>query len=503
MATSDGNQYDAIIVGAGPGGSAIAALLAKEGLRVLLIDRHSTAGGKMLTVQRDGFYYEMFPINAVPSRNSLFERLIHDLELENEAQVIYPNPVGRFYFELPGGEIRTLEMPGKNPSPFGFKRLLGLSWTGFFKFLRIFAKMNSIKPEQVEKLAKTSALDYIDSHDLPQSLKSYLLSVYTEGFFEAPADRVSAAAMIRAVQQTTQWGGGRYYQGGMGSVFQGFARAVERYSGKILFNTRVEKILIDQNRITGVQAGGAQYDAPIVISNAGIQPTVLKLVGEKKFKSEYVEWVKNLEMNLANVGYRWFLNKPLLTLPMNVYITYNSVSTLADFENMERGQFPDHSYVYLGTTSLYPGLAPEGKQIVYACMSCLGDPEVNIQPYLERVKKIVVKMQPDILEHIEREEAFGPLEVSKMGRDSVLPGRGGEDYGVALSVTQYGDKRLNGKTPVEGLYYVGGDAGGFGLGTHQAVDSAVNVSKMALDYHRTLENYRDKNYHTSVDTGHK
>ena len=484
MATSDSHQYDAVIVGAGPGGSATAALLAKEGLRVLLVDKHSTAGGKMLTVQRDGFYYEMFPINAVPSRNSLFEKLIRDLELENEVQVIYPNPVGRFYFELPGGEIRTMEIPYKNPSPLGFKRLLGLSWIGFLKFLRIFAKMVSMKPGQLDKLAGTSALDYISSHNLPQSLKSYLLSVYTEGYFEAPADRVSAAAMIRAVQQTTNFGGGRYYQGGMGSVFQGFTHAVERYGGTVLFNTRVEKILTDQNRITGIQAGSMQYNAPIVISNAGIQPTVLKLIGEDQFEPEYVAWVKNLEMNLANVGYRWFLSKPLLTSPMNVYITYNSVSTLADFENMERGQFPDHSYVYLGTTSLYPGLAPEGKQIVYACMSCLGDPGVNIQPYLGQVKKIAVKMQPDILEHIEKEETFGPLVVSKMGRDSVLPGRGGEDYGVTLSVTQYGDERLNGKTPIEGLYYVGGDAGGFGLGTHQAVDSAVNVSKMVLDYHR-------------------
>jgi phytoene dehydrogenase-like protein len=486
MATANGNHYNAIIVGAGPGGSAIAALLAKEGLRVLLVDKNSAAGGKMLTVQRDGFYYEMFPINAVPSRNSLFEKLIHDLELENEVQVIYPSLVGRFYFELPSGEIRILEMSDKTPSPLGFRRLLGLNWIGLFQFLRIFAKIVSMKSDQLDQLAGTSALDFISRHHLPQNLTSYLLSVYTEGFFEATADRVSAAAMVRAVQQTATFGGGRYYQKGVGSVFQGFAHAVERYGGVVLFKTRVDKILVDQNRVTGIQAGGVQYHAPIVISNAGIQPTVLKLVGMDKFESGYVEWVKALEMNLANVGYRWFLNKPVLTSPMNVYISYNSVSTLDDFKNMERGQFPDHSYVYLGTTSLYPGLAPEGKQIVYACMSCLGDPGVNIAPYLEKVKRIVLKMHPDLLDHIEREETFGPAEVSKMGRDSVLPGKGGEDYGVALSVMQYGDKRLNGGTPIKGLFYVGCDAGGFGLGTHQAVDSAVNVSKMVLDYHRTL-----------------
>lgn len=486
MSTSESEIYDAIVVGAGPGGSAIAALLAQEGLRVLLIDKNAQAGGKMMTVQRDGFSYEMFPINAVPARNSLFEKLIRDLELEEEVKVIYPNPVGRFYFELPGGEVRTLEIPSRNPSPLGFKRLLGLSWVGFFKFLNVFARMVSLKPQQLEQLAGTSALDYLKRHHLPQSLMSYLLSVYTEGYFEAPPDRVSAAAMIRAVQQTAQFGGGRYYRGGVGRVFQGFAHAVEKYGGTVVWGARVDRILIEQNRVVGIQAGGRSYNAPIVISNAGIQPTVLKLIGEEQFEPEYVAWVKNLEMNLANVGYRWILNKALLTSPMNVYITYNSVSTLADFERMERGTFPDHSYVYLGTTSLYPGLAPEGKQLVYACMSCLGDPEVNVEPYLTQVKKIVVKMQPNLLDHIEQEETFGPAVVSKIGRDSVLPGRGGEDYGVTLSVTQYGDKRLNGETPIEGLYYVGADAGGFGLGTHQAVDSAVNVSQRVLDYHRTV-----------------
>jgi len=68
-------------------------------------------------------------------------------------------------------------------------------------------------------------------------------------------------------------------------------------------------------------------------------------------------------------------------------------------------------------------------------------------------------------------------------RDAVLPGQGGESYAVALSVGQYGDRRLNGESPIGGLYYVGCDAAGFGLGTHQAVDSAVNVSQLVLASH--------------------
>jgi phytoene dehydrogenase-like protein len=82
VSPSTNNPLDAIIVGAGPGGSALAALLAKAGLNVLLVDKNSVAGGKMMTVQRDGFFYEMFPINAVPSRSSLFEKLIREMVLD-------------------------------------------------------------------------------------------------------------------------------------------------------------------------------------------------------------------------------------------------------------------------------------------------------------------------------------------------------------------------------------------------------------------------------------
>ena len=191
-------------------------------------------------------------------------------------------------------------------------------------------------------------------------------------------------------------------------------------------------------------------------------------------------------MNLASAGFRWFLNKPVLTSPMNIFLTYNSVTTLEDFEDMERGVFPDHNYIYLGTTSLYPGLAPEGKQLVYACMSCLGDPNLEIELYLEQVRKTVAKIQPEIFEHIEREETFGPKVISGMSRDSVLPGRGGEDYGTLLSFTQYGDARLDGSSPIKGLFFVGCDAGGFGLGTHQAVDSAVNVMELVLGEFNSL-----------------
>jgi phytoene dehydrogenase-like protein len=43
-------KYDVIVVGAGPGGATSAAILAKEGFKILLLDKNTQAGGKTMTV---------------------------------------------------------------------------------------------------------------------------------------------------------------------------------------------------------------------------------------------------------------------------------------------------------------------------------------------------------------------------------------------------------------------------------------------------------------------
>lgn len=55
------NRFDVIVIGAGPGGASCAALLAKKGIKVLLLDQNAKAGGKAIAVVKRGYTHEMWP----------------------------------------------------------------------------------------------------------------------------------------------------------------------------------------------------------------------------------------------------------------------------------------------------------------------------------------------------------------------------------------------------------------------------------------------------------
>ncbi len=69
MAATD---YDAIVIGAGPGGAPCAALLANRGLKTLLVEKNDRPGGKAMTISSRGFTYELWPVAGGPRLNSQF-----------------------------------------------------------------------------------------------------------------------------------------------------------------------------------------------------------------------------------------------------------------------------------------------------------------------------------------------------------------------------------------------------------------------------------------------
>ena len=64
-------DFDAIVVGAGFGGSSCAGLLAKHGLNVLLVEKNNRAGGKAMTISKGGFTHTAWFVAGAPVEGNL------------------------------------------------------------------------------------------------------------------------------------------------------------------------------------------------------------------------------------------------------------------------------------------------------------------------------------------------------------------------------------------------------------------------------------------------
>ena len=69
--------YDTIIIGSGMGGLSTAAILSKEGQKVLVLERHYTAGGFTHIFKRKGYEWDVgiHYIGEVQRENSLLKKL--------------------------------------------------------------------------------------------------------------------------------------------------------------------------------------------------------------------------------------------------------------------------------------------------------------------------------------------------------------------------------------------------------------------------------------------
>jgi phytoene dehydrogenase-like protein len=482
------DKLDAIVIGAGMGGATCAALLARRGLRTLLLDKNAVPGGKAMTVGKPGsFRYDLWPIVGGPSLNSQFARVLEELDMSDEVSLLTPKQSISMMYRGAGPDYRSL-VASAEPDP---QRLpstaqwLGLTEDDLPEVARLFTDMENLTAQELEELDDVSFGEFLERYRLPQSLWSNF-GQQCNIIFVAPIDLVSTSEFIRTIRDCGRGGAGRYHAGGFGRVAEVFCQGVERYGGRVLLKTRVHGIRVEEGAVTGVVTEKGSFEAPIVISNAGIQPTVLRLVGEEHFDRSYLNRIRSLVPSWGIMGIRYFLNRPYFEHGMYVAFSDQSYLDSERFARMKSGWLPDELAVFNVVPSFYDSsLAPEGKQCALVGTLCSPDPKLpNAEALWQRLDQTVRRLWPGIEDCIESTTRYGTAQVSELSRDAVVPGQGGECVGLAQIVGQCGRQKPSAKAPLSGLYFVGCDAGGYGCGTHQAADSGVKVADLVCREHR-------------------
>ena len=482
-------SYDVIIVGAGFGGSSCAGLLAKHGLKVLLVEKNSRAGGKAMTLSQKGYTYTAWVVISAPTQGTLLEVVLKELGMEKKVELVAPGVNGSTYKTSSGKFVLGPQPPpGEVMDPNKmFDWLEVKKQADRDEALRVMTELTMMSPQDIDTLNDISFADWLGRYNVPKSLLAFLLGPVSDGCFMVPYDALAASEAIRTLQDIFLRSGGVFCKGGFGKLAGTYAQAVEENGGKVVWRAKVERITIEQGKVTGVVTDKGTFQAPIVVSNAGIQPTVLKLVGEEHFDKSYVNYVKDLVPSWGMMGTRYFLSKKVTDFPYGTIFTNDSPWNLEKWLKSKAGDIPKEITVWYEVPSNYdPKAAPKGKQILMTGFWCPADPQMTAKEkkaWWDKGEEMLFKVFPDIPKYIEAKEGYSTRDVSNLTRDQVLPGQGGECIGLGQVVGQAGAYKPSAKSPIQGLFYVGCDAGGYGVGIHQAVDSGINVANMVQKYH--------------------
>ncbi|XP_066060984.1 all-trans-retinol 13,14-reductase-like [Chamaea fasciata] len=295
------DRLDAVVIGSGVGGLAVAATLAKAGRRVLVLEQHDQAGGCCHTFQQHGVEFDV----GIHYVGQLHEGSLLRVALDQvtDGQLCWhrlPDPydevtLGTRSYRLRSGKVAFVtaleeQFPEEKAAIREFMRLskvasrhaallalLKLSPRWLVTVLLRSGLLSRLSP--VFRMAATShsqaAARLTANRDL-RALLGYLF------YGTAPRDSsfLVSALMVHHYQR-----GAWYPRGGSSEVAFHAVPVIERAGGAVLVRAPVTRVLVDD---TGtalgvvVRAGPSQEElevrAPLVISDAGLFNTFGKLL---------------------------------------------------------------------------------------------------------------------------------------------------------------------------------------------------------------------------------
>ncbi len=453
-----------VVVGTGMGGASVSALLAKEGAKVTVLERNGYPGGKAASFEREGFIYDTgVHWLARGDRGPMGE--VADI-VGAEIEFCAMDTAMEY---TTGGRTASLSQNMEEDeslrSLFEDIGVLPENREGAFALFKDLARERT--PRELEALDEVSLSEYI-ARFVDDDQLNRVLDGFTGMYMCISRRAASTGEFILCFSGQNKEKNLCYPIGGMRAVPAAYLDALQDMGGELRYSTPVERIVSEGGKVRGVEAGGF-VPADIVISNNGIKETVA-LAGRHNFPDDYLAMVDGLRLSFGAVSVKYALDAEVVKAPLACYFP--------DFH--DKAMVERQAAIFVPVPSAAdPSLTPPGCQLVLAGSLAppgLEEPEqaaAICNEMLDRIENTMQDLYPGIEGHVIWKIRTGTRYIAEIsGRWT------GEVVGIAQNRHQVGKNRPSSVTPVRGLYLVGADAGGRGVGTEMAVDSALNLWRL-------------------------
>jgi all-trans-retinol 13,14-reductase len=477
-------EFDAVIIGSGLGGLSCAAYLARNGWKVLVLEKHSIPGGYATDFKRGDFIFDvsldMMP--GVGKGQNLYKFLdwcgvgekIKFSKLRYFGRLIFPDHDIR----LPSGDLDgVISVLDKNfpHEREGIRSLFKemtkidddvskfvISKAPLWLQLPIFPfRYRAFYPV----LKKTGA-QLFDKHLKDKRLKALLLANWV--FYGLPPSKLNIVYSVWP--NIKYWKLGAYYpRGGSHAISNAFVDVIRQNNGEVVMNSEVSSIIIENAKAIGVLTKkGEKYLGKNVISNACAAETFHNLVGEKNLSKKFVTRIGKTEPSSTGFCVYLGLDEGFGTRPENLEDDEIFISNTYDLDEDYRWSLNcevDKATIF---TTLHPNVdstnAKGNKFFMrltqaqgyeywrkYEKDYSMGNKDVY-KKEKERMAKILIerveKVNPGFSKHIEVIEVATPLTLKRYTGN-----QNGATMGLANTVDQCSPMdRMSQKTPIKNLY---------------------------------------------------
>ncbi len=500
------NQYEYIIIGAGHNGLVAAAYLAKQGKKVLVLERRSIVGG---TVVSESFG-EDFTVDSVQTGGMLRPDIFKDLKLASHGLTLDSAPQP-FTSLQPDGNHLTLDAESIKH----FSEKDASRWGEFVRFMNKAASIldtayATIMPRlpknmnfregygllelglELRLAGRKDMLNFIRA--LPMTAQELV-----EEYFESEVVRAAIASVAIHNSTLGSMSAGTGYtlihnwlnRGGLahvnvgkaGEITSALENAVNSFGGEIRCDAEVAKIKIENQIAKGVVlTNGDDVSAESVISSADPKHTLLKLVGAQDLPPEFVWHTQSIKMrgSVAKIHLQTNGNHGI---PAGTLCVAPSVKYLEKaYDSAKYGEISEKPYLEIttsgNTVSIHFQFAP------YNLKS--GKWKVE----REKVERLAIDTLAEYFPNLKSSTLAPGASAGVVNRKLITPLDLEQTYGLTEGDINHGQLMLdqflfmrpipgwsNHKTPIDNLYLCGSGVHGGGGISGAAGRNVVKVLK--------------------------